>query len=160
MWDVPYHLVFAERPRHACLAPQAWLKAPLAQLDRASDYGSEGWGFDSSRVHHHASREGTLAESNPLGSPSPSAPVRAWGFFHLRPHHHASREGTLAESNPLGSPSPSAPVRAWGFSTPCRTVALRVRALWRSRTPSAHRRLRLLFVRGGSSISARTTRFA
>lgn len=28
--------------------------APLAQLDRASDYGSEGWGFDSSRAHHHA----------------------------------------------------------------------------------------------------------
>ncbi len=23
----------------------------VAQLDRASDYGSEGWGFDSSRVH-------------------------------------------------------------------------------------------------------------
>ena len=22
---------------------------PVAQLDRASDYGSEGWGFDSSR---------------------------------------------------------------------------------------------------------------
>ena len=22
--------------------------APIAQLDRASDYGSEGWGFDSS----------------------------------------------------------------------------------------------------------------
>ena len=26
--------------------------APLAQLDRASDYGSEGWGFDSLRAHH------------------------------------------------------------------------------------------------------------
>ena len=26
--------------------------APLAQLDRASDYGSEGWGFESSRVRH------------------------------------------------------------------------------------------------------------
>ena len=24
---------------------------PVAQLDRASDYGSEGWGFDSSQVH-------------------------------------------------------------------------------------------------------------
>ena len=24
---------------------------PVAQLDRASDYGSEGWGFDSSLVH-------------------------------------------------------------------------------------------------------------
>ena len=25
--------------------------APVAQLDRASDFGSEGWGFDSLRVH-------------------------------------------------------------------------------------------------------------
>ncbi len=25
--------------------------APIAQLDRASDYGSEGWGFDSSWAH-------------------------------------------------------------------------------------------------------------
>ena len=28
--------------------------APVAQLDRASDYGSEGWEFDSLRVHHLA----------------------------------------------------------------------------------------------------------
>ena len=27
------------------------LHAPVAQLDRASDYGSEGWGFKSLRVH-------------------------------------------------------------------------------------------------------------
>ena len=26
--------------------------APVAQLDRASDYGSEGWRFDSSQAHH------------------------------------------------------------------------------------------------------------
>ena len=26
--------------------------APLAQLDRASDFGSEGWGFDSLRARH------------------------------------------------------------------------------------------------------------
>ncbi len=25
--------------------------APVAQLDRASDYGSEGWGFESSRAY-------------------------------------------------------------------------------------------------------------
>ena len=25
--------------------------APVAQLDRALDYGSKGWGFDSSRAH-------------------------------------------------------------------------------------------------------------
>ena len=27
-------------------------QALVAQLDRASDYGSEGWGFESSRAHH------------------------------------------------------------------------------------------------------------
>ncbi len=27
-------------------------KAPVAQLDRASDYGSGGWEFESSRAHH------------------------------------------------------------------------------------------------------------
>jgi hypothetical protein len=26
--------------------------APVAQLDRASDYGSEGYGFDSFRARH------------------------------------------------------------------------------------------------------------
>ncbi len=30
----------------------AILIAPVAQLDRASDFGSEGWGFESSRAHH------------------------------------------------------------------------------------------------------------
>ena len=28
------------------------LQAPVAQLDRASDYGSEGYGFDSCRARH------------------------------------------------------------------------------------------------------------
>src|SRR5512135_2853987 len=28
------------------------LPAPVAQLDRASDYGSEGWGFEFLRAHH------------------------------------------------------------------------------------------------------------
>ena len=27
-------------------------RGPVAQLDRASGYGPEGWGFDSLRVHH------------------------------------------------------------------------------------------------------------
>ena len=29
--------------------PGQW--APVAQLDRALDYGSRGWGFESSRAH-------------------------------------------------------------------------------------------------------------
>ena len=28
-------------------------QAPVAQVDRVSDYGSEGWRFESSRAHHH-----------------------------------------------------------------------------------------------------------
>src|SRR3982074_3651306 len=35
--------------------PRAVLESadgPVAQLDRASDFGSEGWGFDSLRGHH------------------------------------------------------------------------------------------------------------
>ena len=31
--------------------PRSATKAPIAQLDRASDYGSEGWGFKSSWAH-------------------------------------------------------------------------------------------------------------
>ena len=31
--------------------------APLAQLDRASDYGSEGCGFDSCMARHFISRD-------------------------------------------------------------------------------------------------------
>ena len=41
----------ARRSRHAA-------DAAIAQLDRASDYGSEGWGFESSWLHH--------PNSNPL----------------------------------------------------------------------------------------------
>ncbi len=32
--------------------PRASRKAPVAQLDRASDYESEGQGFESLRVYH------------------------------------------------------------------------------------------------------------
>src|SRR6516225_6888360 len=43
------------RPPAACLLPglslaSALLRAPVAQLDRASDYGSEGLGFESLRA--------------------------------------------------------------------------------------------------------------
>ena len=30
--------------------------APVAQLDRAFDYGSEGQGFESSRAHHEINK--------------------------------------------------------------------------------------------------------
>lgn len=32
--------------------------APVAQLDRASDYGSEGWEFESLRVYSFISKAG------------------------------------------------------------------------------------------------------
>ena len=44
--------------------------APVAQLDRASDYGSEGWEFESSRARH-----------NPLKSKDKTAVKRAVFYF-------------------------------------------------------------------------------
>ena len=46
-----------------CFAPQLAVlsaphsHAPVAQLDRASDFGSEGWGFDSLRAYSAKLRE-------------------------------------------------------------------------------------------------------
>ena len=34
--------------------------APVAQLDRAPDYGSEGWGFDSLRAYHFSIEGSTI----------------------------------------------------------------------------------------------------
>src|SRR6516165_8270094 len=41
-------------------------QAPVAQLDRAADFGSAGWGFDSLRAY---SDSGTLKCSQSLSSP-------------------------------------------------------------------------------------------
>src|SRR3546814_15881478 len=45
------------RPRRAAEPPRrhyyTLCRAPVAQLDRASDYGSEGWEFESSRARHN-----------------------------------------------------------------------------------------------------------
>lgn len=38
--------------------------APLAQLDRASDFGSEGWGFESLRAHRFSFSSSVLALSH------------------------------------------------------------------------------------------------
>jgi hypothetical protein len=37
--------------RSASAKEQEWEQAPVAQVDRVSDYGSEGWGFESLRAH-------------------------------------------------------------------------------------------------------------
>src|SRR5690606_41740638 len=44
--------------------------APVAQLDRALEYGSKGWGFDSSRAHH-----GTKPASPSEGRSEAAAPA-------------------------------------------------------------------------------------
>src|SRR6202034_514819 len=61
--------------------PENWQtvrKASVAQLDRASDFGSEGWGFESLPMHHLINNLRTcvekhciiLATSWPLFEPS------------------------------------------------------------------------------------------
>ena len=37
--------------KDAILRNMYWFEAPVAQLDRASDFGSEGWGFKSLQAH-------------------------------------------------------------------------------------------------------------
>jgi hypothetical protein len=39
------------RARYSLETKKRISKAPVAQLDRASDFGSEGWGFKSLRAH-------------------------------------------------------------------------------------------------------------
>ena len=45
------HLASTRRLAVSGLNPGRDIGAPIAQLDRASDYGSEGWGFDSLWAH-------------------------------------------------------------------------------------------------------------
>lgn len=52
--------------RLAASWPVADRNAPVAQLDRATDFGSVGWGFDSLRVYWH-SPSGVDVTSTPSG---------------------------------------------------------------------------------------------
>ena len=59
-------------------SPTAVSTALLAQLDRASDYGSEGWGFDSLTTRHFigVSYNGIIVGFDPTDEGStPSAPA-------------------------------------------------------------------------------------
>ena len=49
--SVVEHLVYTEGVSSSNLLSPTNC-APVAQLDRASDYGSEDWGFESFRAHH------------------------------------------------------------------------------------------------------------
>ena len=61
----------------------ALLYALVAQLDRASDYESEGWGFDSLRVHQFSGRQNLVscAETSPAQTPSIAAAGLRRGLF-------------------------------------------------------------------------------
>ena len=48
--------------------PPAEARAPVAQLDRASDYGSEGWEFESSRARHYFSLRSMLCDDDGGGT--------------------------------------------------------------------------------------------
>ena len=65
-------------------------RAPVAQLDRASDYGSEGWEFESLRARHDACRLDDAgvggAWRSPVSAPG-SGPGGRW-FKSTRPDHH------------------------------------------------------------------------
>ena len=73
-------LKFSLALRHESLLLLALFHAPVAQLDRASDYGSEGLGFDSLRVRHFRSR-GIL--TGRLGGKSARIPPDLRGDFRL-----------------------------------------------------------------------------
>ena len=64
-------------------------RAPVAQLDRASDYGSEGWEFESLRARHDASASVDVgvggAWRSPVSAPG-SGPGGRW-FKSTRPDH-------------------------------------------------------------------------
>ena len=49
-WDVPVEASRLGRPGSIIRASPTE-HAPVAQLDRVPDYGSGGWGFESSRAH-------------------------------------------------------------------------------------------------------------
>jgi hypothetical protein len=48
---------FSLAPGAQTLLVLAFTFAPVAQLDRAPDYESGGWGFDSLRVHQFSGRQ-------------------------------------------------------------------------------------------------------
>ena len=60
--------------------------APVAQLDRASGYGPEGWGFESSRAYEEPRRRARLIdETNAFGDHRlRAAAERVWGLL-VRP---------------------------------------------------------------------------
>lgn len=43
----------------------AWRWASVAQLDRASVFGTDGWGFESLRTQWHCQRSGITNQANP-----------------------------------------------------------------------------------------------
>src|SRR5262245_17345916 len=83
------------------------LRAPVAQLDRAPDYGSGGWRFKSSRACHlaRAARQGQARED--LGVPRSRLTPRSRQRQVLRGHGASKHQGGVplaARSSPRASP--------------------------------------------------------
>ena len=77
--------------------------APVAQLDRASDYGSEGWGFKSLRVHHFlAQNRAIFPISSPFVRASPCQKTVKEALF----AHYTERNGAVAFQRVFVTPSP------------------------------------------------------
>src|SRR6185312_4524227 len=68
-------------------------RAPVAQLDRASDYGSEGWEFESLRARHDATRFHRIGVGGAWRSPvsAPGSGAEGRGFESRLAHLPAAR---------------------------------------------------------------------
>ena len=90
VWFKPYRLVLHLDEKRVSLYP-AKRRSARSSMDRASDYGSEGWGFESLR-----------ARSGPLGA------IHRWGFCICEKHSFGSAFFMPAEA-PGRPPRPPGP---------------------------------------------------
>ena len=94
-------------------------RAPVAQLDRVPDYGSGGWGFESSRARHDASP----ARRHPLSMQCPDARIG----LSARPRRPGANSARTSETRPLKDD--------WGLWGYCLAVRFDVRGkVWVGRS--------------------------
>ena len=100
--------------------PAAPLIAPVAQLDRAPDYGSGGWEFESLRARHFFNADGAFAHATRGGAAESRA--LGWGLARRRarrapgprplwrgagaPMRSPANRGPVASADPAPSPVP------------------------------------------------------
>ena len=80
-------------------SPSAQKNAPVAQLDRASDFGSEGWGFESLRARH-LSLAPRFASSISM-NPRHAAALALVGWYLMIPPRTAHDQQTFDDRAPL-----------------------------------------------------------